>query len=417
MDLALETGTAVGNGDSRSIVYDEDGNMLPPEVGASYSETMWSIIEDAFDYSNKHSADIDPALTLLDFFKEQIPKKAPETEPGCAQKRHILLQLSELWGAFVGTPIERQSLKFFWLEECIDGENLFCAGTYHKILDKVATPAVEGADIRYQTRVSEIHGKSTAASGTVRVKTTDGQVLEFDQLVVTTPLGWLKQNPHAFYPSLPGRISRAIQNLGYGCLEKVYISFPKAFWLTPNSEGRAVKGFAQWLAPKYAPDSNPERWTNEIVELGSLGPPHGHPTMLFYIYGDESRYVTSRVRSLPGKGEKDEFLYAFFKPYYSRLPSYQEGHPDCKPVASFSTDWLGDDLAGNGSYCNFQVGLQEGDKDILAMRAGMPDEGVWLAGEHTAPFVALGTVTGAYWSGEDVGRRIAQVYGKAKDSV
>ena len=41
----------------------------------------------------------------------------------------------------------------------------------------------------------------------------------------------------------------------------------------------------------------------------------------------------------------------------------------------------------------------------------MPERGVWLAGEHTAPFVALGTVTGAWWSGEGVGRRIVAAYG------
>jgi hypothetical protein len=45
------------------------------------------------------------------------------------------------------------------------------------------------------------------------------------------------------------------------------------------------------------------------------------------------------------------------------------------------------------------------------MREGLPGRGVWFAGEHTAPFVALGTVTGAYWSGEAVGRRIAETYG------
>jgi len=54
--------------------------------------------------------------------------------------------------------------------------------------------------------------------------------------------------------------------------------------------------------------------------------------------------------------------------------------------------------------------LVEGDKDIEVMRQGVPDEGVWLAGEHTAPFVALGTVTGAYWSGEHVARRVVQGY-------
>lgn len=42
------------------------------------------------------------------------------------------------------------------------------------------------------------------------------------------------------------------------------------------------------------------------------------------------------------------------------------------------------------------------------MRKGMPEKGVWIAGEHTAPFVALGTATGAYWSGEKVALRILE---------
>lgn len=52
------------------------------------------------------------------------------------------------------------------------------------------------------------------------------------------------------------------------------------------------------------------------------------------------------------------------------------------------------------------------------MREGVPDKGLWFAGEHTAAFAALGTSTGAYWSGEAVGRRIAQKFGlkKADDS-
>ena len=41
----------------------------------------------------------------------------------------------------------------------------------------------------------------------------------------------------------------------------------------------------------------------------------------------------------------------------------------------------------------------------------MPERGIWLAGEHTAPFVAVGTTTGAYWSGEMVGMRVLRVCG------
>lgn len=51
------------------------------------------------------------------------------------------------------------------------------------------------------------------------------------------------------------------------------------------------------------------------------------------------------------------------------------------------------------------------EDDIRALRAGMPERGVWLAGEHTAPFVALGTLTGAYWSGEAVGMRLLAANG------
>ena len=51
------------------------------------------------------------------------------------------------------------------------------------------------------------------------------------------------------------------------------------------------------------------------------------------------------------------------------------------------------------------------DKDIETLREGCPERGIWFAGEHTAPFVALGTVTGAYWSGEAVAKRVAEGYG------
>ncbi|RSM09522.1 hypothetical protein CEP52_004032 [Fusarium oligoseptatum] len=96
------------------------------------------------------------------------------------------------------------------------------------------------------------------------------------------------------------------------------------------------------------------------------------------------------------------------------MPHFSETDPDCKPTGFMATDWLHDELAGFGSYSNFQVGLEEGDTDIRTMREGLPDHGLWLAGEHTAPFVGLGTATGAYWSGESVGRRIAEAYGLTK---
>jgi hypothetical protein len=193
----------------------------------------------------------------------------------------------------------------------------------------------------------------------------------------------------------------------------VYISFPSAFWLTPDAEGRTVHGFCQWLSPAYAKDTNPGRWTQEVVELGSLPGQTGHPTLLFYTHGEESEYITTTLDSLSGSRQKQEdFIFSFFAPYFSRLPHFDADSPDCRPATFLATSWLRDDLAGHGSYSNFQVGLESGDEDIRVMREGLPQRRLWLAGEHTAPFVALGTATGAYWSGEGVARRLAAAYGR-----
>ena len=37
------------------------------------------------------------------------------------EDEELLLQMSEMWGAYVGDPVTRQSLRFAYLEECCGG--------------------------------------------------------------------------------------------------------------------------------------------------------------------------------------------------------------------------------------------------------------------------------------------------------
>jgi hypothetical protein len=124
MDLVRETKTKTGDWDAHSYVFDEDGNLLPKEEGEKFSTMMWDIIQDAFEYSNRFGHEIDPEESLLDFFRRSVAVRIPDGEEGCERKRRILLQMAELWGNFVGSPLSTQSLKFFWLEECIEGGRL-----------------------------------------------------------------------------------------------------------------------------------------------------------------------------------------------------------------------------------------------------------------------------------------------------
>jgi monoamine oxidase len=51
-----------------------------------------------------------------------------------------------------------------------------------------------------------------------------GEEFRFDQVVVTMPLGCLKMNKAAFEPPLPVRFVQAIDELGYGSLDKVRLA-------------------------------------------------------------------------------------------------------------------------------------------------------------------------------------------------
>jgi hypothetical protein len=184
-------------------------------------------------------------------------------------------------------------------------------------------------------------------------------------------------------------------------------------------ESTYYPGFTHWASPHYASSTNPSRWNQECVNLAALPSHTGHPTLLFYTFGPTSLHLASLLAKYhsPSAPEAQKLLTDFFAPYFSRLPNYSAADPAHQPAAILATVWANDELAGYGSYSNFQTGLERGDEDIEVMRHGLPERRVWLAGEHTAPFVALGTVTGAYWAGEGVAKRIAKAYGLDKEET
>ncbi len=57
--------------------------------------------------------------------------------------------------------------------------------------------------------------------GQVILKTEKGESFSFDEVLMTTPLGFLKRNKHIFKPSLPPRLLAGIDAVSVGHLEKV----------------------------------------------------------------------------------------------------------------------------------------------------------------------------------------------------
>jgi hypothetical protein len=120
LNLAKQTETAICLVEDSMCVFDQSGQSIDVEKATEFFELVWTIISDAFKYSNENCANISPKTSLKDFFMQKVYEKGLSEED-----QTLILQLAEMWGAFIGDPWDQQSLKYFWLEECLDGGELF----------------------------------------------------------------------------------------------------------------------------------------------------------------------------------------------------------------------------------------------------------------------------------------------------
>ncbi|KAH7305776.1 hypothetical protein B0I35DRAFT_443266 [Stachybotrys elegans] len=406
--IATQTSTPLHRWNDKQLIFDSHGQPIDENISDRLSTILWDVIEEAFSFSSaageEGNPDIDANMSLHDYIKLKAVEKLPSED-----ERAMLLRMSEMFGAYIGEPIHRQSLKFAWMEECCGGDELFVESNYSSILEAVAKPALSHANIKLDTYVERIHATEGGSSQKqVELTTKQGELFHFDEVVVSAPLGWLKKHHDAFDPKLPPPILSAISNIGLSQLEKVFITFPTAFWNDELDKDNSIC-FANWLTPDYTPDTNPSGWPQEIWNLASFREPNRHPTLLFYTYGDCSRHIVNSIKDMSPEDEF-RFLNQFFLPHYSRLPGFAKELPDCQPRRILASKWLLDELNGNASYCNFPVGITNADQDVLAFREGCPDRHLWFCGEHAAPFDECGTAAGAYLSGEHAGKAIVARY-------
>ncbi|RPA84597.1 FAD/NAD(P)-binding domain-containing protein [Ascobolus immersus RN42] len=380
---------------------DSTGKMLTERDSWNIDNKLWENIEYAQEFARLNYDNIPPEVSLYDFMVEKVKLDYPD-DP---RMQKLALDQCHIWGHYVGDDVRKQSLKHFFMEENCAGENLFVAGTYRKIVNKIAEPVLEAGVISLSSPVTSI--ATTDHSTNLITYTQNGttQTYEADAIILTTPLGCLKHKQISFSPPIPSRMAEAIEGMNYGHLEKIYIKFTTPWWDANSKWDHIV-----FQSPTYASSTNPDFFPMTAFSMSSLPEPVARPTLLFYLYGDLSRRITSLDLDMtPGSKAFNE-IYDFLTPYFSKLPGYDPSV--VTPVAITRSNWYNDHFTGYGSYTNFLVGNERGADDVVELRKGMPDRNIFMAGEHVAPFVGLGTVTGAYWSGEiAAGRVLEEVVG------
>ncbi|MDX2140713.1 MAG: FAD-dependent oxidoreductase [Chloroflexota bacterium] len=224
---------------------------------------------------------------------------------------------------------------------------------------QVFAPLTTMLDVRLRHVVSRV----SYERGGVLVET-DQVSFKADSVIITLPLGVLKSGAVTFDPPLPDDKRDAIERIGMGVLNKLYLKFPKAFWELDAEllgyVGEQHGAWAEWLNLAY--------YTGEPVLLGFNAGSFG-----------------THIETLTEKQVVASAMEALRAIYGAAIPD---------PVGWSLTRWLSDPYA-RGSYSHLAVGASPKHRETLAA----PVEGrLFFAGEATHRDHAA-TVHGAWLSG------------------
>lgn len=247
-DLARENGVKTATTDYENLwIFDTDGSELS---NAAYEmlEGYTSLIE---EYMAEARDDLDrdaSVQTVLDAFIE-------EENISPAEKRVIDYLINTVVEHEYGADIKDLSVFGFDEGEEFGGEDVLFPGGYEQIIDLLA----EGLDIR----LSEVVQQVNYGEAGVSIRTEQG-AYEADRAVITLPLGVLKSGSVQFSPVLPEAKQDAIQSLGMGLLDKVYLRFPHVFW--PREAD--LLGYISKKKGEWAEWLNIAHYTDAAILLG-----------------------------------------------------------------------------------------------------------------------------------------------------
>jgi monoamine oxidase len=316
--------------------------------GTAYSDTVLANSENQFE--NALNA-VRTAGTQTQSFQTVFNSLYPTQ----ANKRLWKYMLSAYLEFNTGGDISKLSSKFFDDDEAFSGSDVIITNGYDNVTDFLAT----GLDVRLNTTVSSINYSN--AKVTINA---NGNTIEADYVVVSVPLGVLKNNAIAFTPALPTNKINAISNTNMGNVNKFLLVWDTAFWDTN----------LQYIG--YTPETKGK--FNYFLNIKKFTPSNG---LMTFALGD---YATV-TETMPDSQIINEIMLNLKGIYGNSIPN---------PTNFLRTKW-GQNINSYGAYSYPTNGSTSADFDTLSNEV---HNKVFFAGEHTIREYRA-TVHGAYLSG------------------
>ena len=235
-------------------------------------------------------------------------------------------------------------------------------------------------DVRTRKTVKKItyNMYSGSASAVAKVECENGDTLDADHVILTSPLGVLKDQSIEFDPPLPDWKMAPINRLGFGTLNKLVLVYDRVFW----PEDRDMFGLLR--EPEVSNSLDQEDYISNrgrFYFFWNTVMTSGRPVLISLMAGDAAHEAETRTDA-DLVGEVTGELAKIFKGVNIPLP-----------VETIVTRW-GKDRFARGSYSYVGAGSLPGDYDAMATPYG----NLHFAGEATCA-THPATVHGAYISG------------------
>ncbi|MFQ3608308.1 MAG: FAD-dependent oxidoreductase [Chloroherpetonaceae bacterium] len=340
--------TLASQSGANTFLTDDDNVSVFDINGSAYSDSILTSSENQF---NNALNDVRNAGNQNQSFETVFNSLYPAQ----VNNRLWKYMLSAFLEFNTGGDISKLSSKYFYDDEEFGGSDVIITNGYDKITDFLA----QGLDIRLNTRVTAID------YGGQKVKViTSNDLIGGDYVIVSVPLGVLKNNAINFNPALPTDKANAITKINMGNVNKFLFIWNASFWdtnlqyigYTPETKGK----FNYFLNVKKFTSAN---------------------ALMTFAFGD---YATV-TESMSDSDIIKEVMLHLKAIYGNSIPN---------PTNMLRTKWR-QNINSYGAYSYATNGTTTSDFDTLAKSI---NHKLFFAGEHTSRDYR-GTVHGAYLSG------------------
>lgn len=258
-----------------------------------------------------------------------------------------------------------------------EGEHAQVVGGYQQ-LPRGLYRYPEMLDVRTNKAVQTIKYGRAHDHGKATITCEDGEVIDADKVILTVPLGVLKEQTIQFDPPLPDWKQDAVSRLGFGLLNKIVLVFEEPFW----DLSRDMFGLLR--APRSGNGRGQEDYEasrGQFYLFWNCMQTSGLPVLIALMAG-EAAHEAERTTDRDLVSQCVSQLRNVFG--QDKVPT---------PLETIVTRW-GSDRFARGTYSFVAAEAEAGDYDVLAR----PLDNLFFAGEATCGSHPA-TVHGAYLSG------------------